>query len=175
MQLHLKVQAADTTALKSESFALLVPSYENLLELPPPKAMLAKFPPGALVLLTDVSTYPLVVSKGTVEAVFIDLSPEKLTREYVFRVRLDNDKTTIMAVETQLQWAPTLSSVVEIIAQTANPSLPLSLGAVRSLLTRNHTILFKWLMELEYFMVLVQTISATDRLIRRSSCSQTRD
>lgn len=106
MQLHLKAQAADTTALKSESFALVVPSYENLLELPPPKAMLAKFPPGALVLLTDISTYPIVVSRGTVEAVFIDLSPEKLTREYVFCVRHDNDETTTMAVETQLQWAP---------------------------------------------------------------------
>jgi hypothetical protein len=108
MQLHLKVQAADSTALKSESFVgAQVPNNENLLELPQSKAIVAKFPPGALVLFTDVSNNALVVFKGIVEAVFIDLSPENSTREYIFRVRIDNDMTTAMAVEAQLQWAPT--------------------------------------------------------------------
>jgi hypothetical protein len=108
MQLHLKVQAADSTALKSESFVgAQVPNNENLLELPQSKAIVAKFPPGALVLFTDVSNNALVVFKGKVEAVFIDLSPENSTREYIFRVRIDNDMTTAMAVEAQLQWAPT--------------------------------------------------------------------
>ena len=62
----------------ADVFYTYVPIEDNLLELPPTKATLAKFPPGAPVLYTNLSIDPLEVSRGLVESVFIDLSPGKL-------------------------------------------------------------------------------------------------
>ncbi len=102
MKPEMNVESGEAAAAAAVFY---VPIEDNLLELPPAKATLTKFPPGVPILYTDTSIDPLEVSRGVVESVFIDLSPEKSTRDYFYRVSLQNVKT-LMVGETQLQWAP---------------------------------------------------------------------
>lgn len=114
MQPQLKEETAQHAHAETEAVgvdgavhgAVVLPSVENLLELPAAKATLTKFPPGALVLYTIISTDPPLVAEATIESVYIDLSPEKSKREYWYKAFLSKEKTAILAGETQLQWAP---------------------------------------------------------------------
>ena len=78
---------------------------DNLLEVPASKATLADFPPGCPVLYTDTSVVPVLVSKGKIESVFVDLTPG-LVPQYLYKISLESQKNSIMAGEMQLQWAP---------------------------------------------------------------------
>jgi len=84
-----------------------VPIPDNLLEVPSAKAVLASFPLGCSVLYTNATTDLLAVSMAIVEAVFIDLSPEKSSRDYFYKISLQNESTSAIAGEKELQWAPT--------------------------------------------------------------------
>jgi hypothetical protein len=86
--------------------ATVLPIEENLLELPPAKATLTKFPPGSLVLYKNDTSMDDQIKRGLVESVSIDLSPEKSSKDYFYNVSFENKTTTTIAGESQLQWAP---------------------------------------------------------------------
>jgi hypothetical protein len=106
LNLHVKAETA-TVPVKKEKHAtsLRIPSEDNLLEVPASKATLSDFPPGCPVLHTDTSVVPLVVSKGKVESVFVDLTPGS-PRQYFYKISLGTEKSSIISGEMQLQWAP---------------------------------------------------------------------
>ena len=89
---------------EQEASAQHIPSTENLLELPPAKAMLAPFPPGCPVLYMDTKKDPLIVSKGVVGSVSIDLTPGS-SRDFFYNIARRREPCVI-ATESHLQWAP---------------------------------------------------------------------
>ena len=106
VKVEVETSAMDAKDASASAHAGNVPSEDNLLELPPAKAVLARFPMKSLVLYTYTMCGSVVVSKGTVEAVYVDLSPEKSSRDYFYKVALGREKTSIIAGEKQLQYAP---------------------------------------------------------------------
>lgn len=76
------------------------PNVENLLELPLEKATLTKFPPGSFVLYTDMSNSPLVALRGVVDLVYIDLSPNISSKNYVYRISLESEMESFLAGNT---------------------------------------------------------------------------
>jgi hypothetical protein len=85
--------------------AMHMPNDHDLLEVPPAKAVLAHFPPGCHVLFTNTRVVPLIVSRGKVASVFVDLSPSG-TRDYCYKILLENQQNHVIAREAELQWAP---------------------------------------------------------------------
>lgn len=95
----------------------MMPSEDNLLAIPASKAVLAHFPPGCPVLHINTSVVPVTVSKGTVEAVFVDLTPGAYLH-YFYRISLGYEGKTIISGESQLQWAPQCPVWVHLIQET---------------------------------------------------------
>jgi hypothetical protein len=110
MQSNVKTEAAE--AIKAEhnlapAESSQVPTADNLLELPPAKLKAASFPPGCNVLFSNTANGSLVVSRGTIEAVYIDLTPGKSSRDFYYKLSLSGDwSNTLIVGEEQLQWAP---------------------------------------------------------------------
>ena len=77
---------------KAKGAAVENPNEDNLLEVPPTKATLTDFPPGCPVLFTNTNIDPLVISKGIVESVFVDLTPGSYGSTFT-RYRSDQRKT----------------------------------------------------------------------------------
>ena len=78
---------------------------QNLLEVPPEKAGCVCFPPGTPVLYTDMRTLPVVISKGTVQAVFIDLAPGSV-RDFLYKIALDYSNNPFIVRDKELHYAP---------------------------------------------------------------------
>ena len=110
MQPQVKLENVVAAAVKVEthvvpSRASSLPVNDNLLELPPAKATLTKFPPGALVLYKNNASMDTEIKRGVVESVSIDLTPENSSRDYFYTVSFETEQEPIIAGETQLQWA----------------------------------------------------------------------
>jgi len=82
--------------------AMLMPSEDNLLEVPPSKAILADFPPGSAVLFADTRVMPISVC--TVQNVFLDLTPG-CSREYLYKISVRKGTQSLIVREMELQWA----------------------------------------------------------------------
>jgi hypothetical protein len=130
LKLRLKAEASElahptcqyqTKAAHQETHAYdaaAMPSQDNLLPVPPSKAILAGFPPTCPVLYTDTNITPNISIKGIVETVFVDLSPG-CKREYFYQVACVEQGKSFIARESQLQWA--LRSPVWVRLQYENP------------------------------------------------------
>lgn len=114
MQPQVKLENVVAAAVKVESRvvpsrASSLPVNDNLLELPPAKATLTKFPPGALVLYKNNASMDTEIKRGVVESVSIDLTPENSSRDYFYTVSFETEQEPIIVGETQLQWASSTS------------------------------------------------------------------
>lgn len=107
MQSNVKTEAAEAIKAEHNLAPAQVPTADNLLEVPPAKLKAASFPPGCNVLFSNIASGSLVVSRGTVEAVYIDLTPGKSSRDFFYKLSLSGERSnTLIVGEEQLQWAP---------------------------------------------------------------------
>lgn len=99
--------AVPSSATAAGALERSMPSEHSLLQVPASKATLACFPPGCPVLYIDKDddAMRVAVSIGNVESVFVDLTPGA-SLLYFYKISLGYEEKTIIARESQLQWAP---------------------------------------------------------------------